>query len=51
MTRCGCNGIELYIDRDQLPETDEGEYYHADLIGLAAVTAAGDAARQSRRDP
>jgi 16S rRNA processing protein RimM len=35
------NGIELYIDRDQLPETDEGEYYHADLIGLAAVTAAG----------
>ena len=34
------NGVELYIARDQLPETDEGEYYHADLIGLAAVTAA-----------
>jgi 16S rRNA processing protein RimM len=32
------NGIELYIARDQLPETDEGEYYHTDLIGLAAVT-------------
>jgi 16S rRNA processing protein RimM len=34
------NGLELYIARDKLPETDEGEYYHADLIGLAAVTAA-----------
>ena len=36
------NGIELYIDRDRLPETEEGEYYHADLIGLAAVTTAGE---------
>jgi 16S rRNA processing protein RimM len=35
------NGVELYIARDQLPETDEDEYYHADLIGLAAVTAEG----------
>jgi 16S rRNA processing protein RimM len=34
------NGIELYIAREKLPETDEGEYYHADLIGLAAVNAA-----------
>jgi 16S rRNA processing protein RimM len=33
------NGVELYIARDQLPETEEDEYYHADLIGLAAVTA------------
>ncbi len=33
------NGIELYIAREKLPETDEDEYYHADLIGLAAVTA------------
>jgi 16S rRNA processing protein RimM len=32
------NGIELYIAREQLPSTDEGEFYHADLIGLAAVT-------------
>src|SRR5580704_2401529 len=32
------NGIELYISRDKLPATDEDEYYHADLIGLAAVT-------------
>src|SRR5690349_1785470 len=34
------NGIELYVPRDRLPETDDGEYYHADLIGLAAVTTA-----------
>lgn len=34
------NGIELYIARDKLPPTDENEYYHADLIGLAAVDAA-----------
>ncbi len=35
------NGLELYVPRDRLPATDEGEYYHADLIGLAAVTAGG----------
>jgi 16S rRNA processing protein RimM len=33
------NGLELYIAREKLPETDADEYYHADLIGLAAVTA------------
>jgi 16S rRNA processing protein RimM len=36
------NGIELYIAREKLPDTDEDEYYHADLIGLAAVTAANE---------
>ena len=36
------NGIELYIARDQLPDTGDDEYYHADLIGLAAVDAAGE---------
>ena len=35
------NGIELYIAREKLPATDEDEYYHADLIGLAAVTTRG----------
>jgi len=35
------NGIELYISRDALPDTEEGEYYHADLIGLAAIDAHG----------
>ncbi|MGY3441755.1 MULTISPECIES: ribosome maturation factor RimM [unclassified Bradyrhizobium] len=34
------NGLELYIPRDRLPATDDGEYYHTDLIGLAAVTTA-----------
>ena len=32
------NGIELYVAREKLPATDDNEYYHADLIGLAAVT-------------
>jgi 16S rRNA processing protein RimM len=36
------NGIELYIAREKLPATDEDEYYHADLIGLAAVNAANE---------
>jgi 16S rRNA processing protein RimM len=36
------NGIELYVARDRLPAPDEGEYYHADLIGLDAVTAANE---------
>ncbi len=36
------NGIELYIAREKLPATDENEYYHADLIGLAAVTTANE---------
>lgn len=36
------NGIELYVPRDRLPATDKDEYYHADLIGLAAVNAAGE---------
>ncbi len=34
------NGLELYVPREKLPATDEDEYYHADLIGLAAVTTA-----------
>ncbi len=36
------NGVELYVARDKLPATDEDEYYHADLIGLAAVNAASE---------
>ena len=36
------NGIELYVAREKLPDTDEDEYYHADLIGLAAVNAANE---------
>jgi 16S rRNA processing protein RimM len=32
------NGVELYIAREKLPATEEDEFYHTDLIGLAAVT-------------
>jgi len=36
-------GVRLYVDRAALPDTDdEDEFYHADLIGLRAETAAGD---------
>jgi len=34
------NGVELYIAREKLPAAGEDEFYHADLIGLAAVTSA-----------
>ena len=36
------NGIELYVPRERLPATDDDEYYHADLIGLAAVNTANE---------
>ncbi len=45
------NGIELYIARDKLPATDEDEYYHADLIGLAAVDVDGASNRPRLGDP
>ena len=35
------NGIELYVLREKLPATEQDEYYHADLVGLAAETTAG----------
>ena len=35
-------GIELTVPRSALPPLEEGEYYHADLIGLAAVSDAGE---------
>ncbi|MEO1649130.1 MAG: ribosome maturation factor RimM [Pseudomonadota bacterium] len=35
-------GTVLTIARDALPALDEGEYYHADLMGLAVQTDAGD---------
>ena len=34
-------GAALYVDRDRLPAPAEGEFYHADLIGLAAVDFQG----------
>src|SRR5260370_28610735 len=36
------NGVELYVALEKLPDTSEDEYYHADLIALAAVNAAGE---------
>lgn len=35
-------GTKLFIPRDRLPEPEEDEVYHADLIGLEAVTADGE---------
>ena len=37
------NGVELYVSRDALPPADDGEYYHADLIGLIAIDESGAA--------
>jgi 16S rRNA processing protein RimM len=39
-------GTLLTVPRAALPALDEGEYYHADLIGLSAVSTAGDALGQ-----
>jgi 16S rRNA processing protein RimM len=35
-------GSLVEIDHSALPPLDDGEYYHADLIGLAAVDADGN---------
>ena len=36
--------IKLYVSRDKLPPIEDGEtFYHADLVGLAAVTPDGAA--------
>ena len=35
-------GTALTVPRDALPPLEEGEYYHADLLGLAAVSDAGE---------
>ena len=34
-------GSLVEVDRDSLPPLEEGEYYHADLIGLPAVDGEG----------
>jgi len=47
-----CNAAEamrgtlLTVPRAALPPLGEGEYYHADLIGLSAVSSAGDSLGQ-----
>ena len=35
-------GAELMLDRDELDAAGEGEYYVADLVGLTAVSEAGE---------
>ena len=37
------NRTKLHVDRSALPPPDEDEFYHADLIGLAVETTAGEA--------
>ncbi len=34
-------GLKLYVDRADLPETEEDEYYITDLIGMSVVDVAG----------
>lgn len=34
--------VKLYVERDKLPPADDDEFYHADLVGLVAVTTSGD---------
>jgi 16S rRNA processing protein RimM len=36
-------GTELTVPRSALPPLEDGEYYHTDLIGLAAVSDTGEA--------
>ncbi|QLC24285.1 16S rRNA processing protein RimM [Parasphingopyxis algicola] len=35
-------GKELTVPRSALPPLEEGEYYHADIVGLPCVTESGD---------
>jgi 16S rRNA processing protein RimM len=35
-------GLLVEVDRGALPPLEDGEYYHADLIGLTAVDASGN---------
>lgn len=34
-------GTRFYVARSVLPEPSDGEYYHADLIGLSVITTDG----------
>lgn len=39
-------GVDLYVERSALPKPADAEFYHADLIGLEAITE--DGARYGR---
>ena len=47
----GLRGAELWVRRADLPPTAPGEYYFADLIGLAAVNRRGRRPRAGGGDP
>lgn len=36
-------GVELFADRDKLPNLPDDEFYHADLIGLEVLDTSGTA--------
>ncbi len=35
-------GLELHIPRSSLPDPDDDEFYHSDLVGLQAVSVTGE---------
>jgi 16S rRNA processing protein RimM len=37
----GLKGVQLHVARERLPPPADGEFYHADLVGLAAADAGG----------
>lgn len=37
-------GLDFYVPRAALPDTEEDEFYHADLIGMKAFTPEGEEA-------
>lgn len=38
----GLKGMRLYVARNAMPEPDEDEFYHSDLVGLRAELTNGD---------
>lgn len=41
-------GVQLYADREHLPELPDDEYYHSDLIGLRVLDTGGNEIGQVR---
>jgi 16S rRNA processing protein RimM len=42
-------GLQLFVDRDRLPPAEDDEFYHADLLGLAAELVGDDPAGAGSR--
>lgn len=36
------NGVSIWVDKSQLPELDDDEYYWSDLVGMTVVNEEGD---------